>query len=112
MADERFGVFAKLLGAAQHLLDSELEFFDQLQFAFYLAAMQWMRVADPRMYATWICLSFYCSFFSLLTVYLIRFLDRRTPLPLVLTLPIAWTAVEYLRSTLFGGFSSGSFSLK
>jgi apolipoprotein N-acyltransferase len=73
--------------------------------AFYLAAMQWMRVADPRMYATWIGLSFYCSFYFLLTVYLIRFLDRRTSLPLVLTVPIAWTAVEFLRATLLGGFS-------
>jgi apolipoprotein N-acyltransferase len=73
--------------------------------AFYLAAMQWMRVADPRMYATWIGLAIYCSFFFLLTVYLIRFLDRGTSLPLVLTVPIAWTAVEYLRATLFGGFS-------
>jgi apolipoprotein N-acyltransferase len=72
---------------------------------FYLAAMQWMRVADPRMYATWIGLAFYCSVYFLLTIYLIRFLDRRTALPLVLTTPIAWTAVEYLRSTLLGGFS-------
>lgn len=72
---------------------------------FYLAAMQWMRVADPRMYATWIALAFYCSMFFLLTVYLIRFLDRRTSLPLVLTVPLAWTAVEFLRSTLFGGFA-------
>jgi apolipoprotein N-acyltransferase len=73
--------------------------------AFYLAAIQWMRVADPRMYATWIALAFYCSFYFLLTVYLIRFLDRRTSLPLVLTVPIAWTAVEFLRSKLLGGFA-------
>jgi apolipoprotein N-acyltransferase len=73
--------------------------------AFFLAAMQWMRVADPRMYATWIGLAFYCSFYFLLTVYLIRFLDCRTPLPLVLTVPVAWTAVEFLRSKLLGGFA-------
>lgn len=74
-------------------------------FAFYLPVMQWMRVADPRMYATWIGLAFYCSFYFLLTMYLIRFLDRRTRLPLVLSVPIVWTAVEFLRSTLAGGFS-------
>ncbi|MGH7223684.1 MAG: apolipoprotein N-acyltransferase, partial [Gemmataceae bacterium] len=73
--------------------------------AFYLAAIQWMRVADPRMYATWICLAFYCSLYFLLSVWLIRFLDRRTSLPLVLTVPIAWTAVEFLRSTFIGGFA-------
>ncbi len=73
--------------------------------AFYLAVIQWMRVADPRMYATWIGLSFYCSLYFPLAVYLIRFLDRRTRLPLVLTAPIVWTALEFLRSTLGGGFS-------
>jgi len=73
--------------------------------AFYLAAMQWMRVADPRMYATWIGLAFYCSFYFLLTVYLIYLLDRRTSLPLVLAVPIAWTTVEFLRSKLLGGFA-------
>jgi apolipoprotein N-acyltransferase len=72
---------------------------------FYLAAIQWMRVADPRMYATWIGLSFYCALYFPLAVYLIRFLDRRTFLPLVLSVPIVWTALEFLRSTLFGGFS-------
>ncbi len=73
--------------------------------AFYLAVIQWMRVADPRMYATWIGLSFYCSLYFPLAVYLIRFLDRRTRLPLVLTVPIVWTALEFLRSTFGGGFS-------
>jgi len=72
---------------------------------FYLAAMQWMRVADPRMYATWIGLAFYCSFYFLLSVYLIRLLDRCTSLPLVLTVPLVWTAVEFLRATLLGGFA-------
>ena len=65
-----------------------------------LAAIQWMRVADPRMYATWICLAFYCSLYFPLAVYLIRFLDRRTRWPLVLTVPLVWTALEFLRSTL------------
>jgi apolipoprotein N-acyltransferase len=73
--------------------------------AFYLAAMQWMRVADPRMYFTWIALALYCSLYFLLSVYLIRSLDRRTRLPLVLSVPIAWTAVEYLRATALGGFA-------
>ncbi len=73
--------------------------------AFYLAAMQWMRVADPRMYATWIGLAFYCSLYFPLALYLIRFLDRRTSLPLVLAVPIVWTALEFLRSKLGGGFA-------
>ncbi|HZV07789.1 MAG TPA: apolipoprotein N-acyltransferase [Gemmataceae bacterium] len=73
--------------------------------AFYLASIQWMRVADYRMYATWIGLSFYCSLYFPLAVYLIRFLDRRTSLPLIVTVPVVWTALEYLRSTFGGGFA-------
>lgn len=73
--------------------------------SFYVAAIQWMRVADPRMYATWIGLAFYCSLYFPLAMYLIRFLDRRTSGPLVLTVPIVWTALEFLRSTFGGGFS-------
>lgn len=72
---------------------------------FYLAAIQWMRVADPRMYATWIGLAFYCSLYFPLALWLIRFLDRRTRWPLVLTVPIVWTALEFLRSTFAGGFA-------
>jgi apolipoprotein N-acyltransferase len=72
---------------------------------FDLAAMQWMRVADPRMYFTWIGLAFYCSLYFPLALYLIRFLDRRTALPLVLTAPMVWTALEFFRSTFGGGFS-------
>jgi apolipoprotein N-acyltransferase len=73
--------------------------------AFDLAAIQWMRVADPRMYATWIGLAIYCSLYFPLAIYLIRILDRRTRLPLVLTVPLVWTALEFLRSTFGGGFS-------
>jgi apolipoprotein N-acyltransferase len=72
---------------------------------FFLAAVQWMRVADPRMYFTWISLSIYCAVYFPVGVLLVRRLDRRTGLPLVLTLPVVWTALEYLRSVLMGGFA-------
>jgi apolipoprotein N-acyltransferase len=71
----------------------------------YLASMQWMRVADPRMYATWIGLALYCSLYFPLALFLIRFLDRRTRLPLVVSCPLVWTPLEFLRSTFGGGFS-------
>ncbi|MHB1425237.1 MAG: apolipoprotein N-acyltransferase [Gemmataceae bacterium] len=73
--------------------------------AFYLAAIQWMRVADPRMYFTWIGVAIFCSLYYPPAMYFIRFLDRRTSLPLVLSVPIVWTALEFSRSTILGGFS-------
>jgi apolipoprotein N-acyltransferase len=64
-----------------------------------------MRVADSRMYVTWIALSVYCALYFPLALFLVRRLDWRTQLPLVITLPAVWTALEYVRSTLITGFS-------
>src|SRR6516165_10498101 len=36
---------------------------------FYWPALQWLRVADYRMYATWAALATYCSFFFPLTAW-------------------------------------------
>jgi apolipoprotein N-acyltransferase len=71
---------------------------------FFFPAIQWMRVADWRMYFTWISLALYCSLFVPLGVALVRRLDRRTRLPLVLTLPAVWTALEYVRAHALTGF--------
>jgi apolipoprotein N-acyltransferase len=73
--------------------------------AFNLCALQWMRVADLRMYFSWIGVSFYCAVFFALAVSLVRLLERRTRLPLVLTFPAVWTGLEFLRAHLLGGFA-------
>jgi apolipoprotein N-acyltransferase len=73
--------------------------------AFFVPVLQWLRVADPRMYVTWIGLAVYCSMYFPLALGFIRFLDRRTPLPLMLSVPVIWTALEYLRAHLFTGFA-------
>jgi apolipoprotein N-acyltransferase len=71
---------------------------------FFGASLQWMRVADPRMYATWIALTFYIAVYFPLGIYFLRVLDQLTPLPLTLTLPVVWTALEWFRSTFITGF--------
>jgi apolipoprotein N-acyltransferase len=71
---------------------------------FFVPALQWLRVADPMMYYTWAALSLYCSLFVPAGVLLIRRLDRTTRLPLILTVPLVWTALEYLRAHALGGF--------
>ena len=73
--------------------------------ALFGPALQWMRVADPRMIFTWIFLALYCSLYFPLGLFCVRFLDRRTGLPLVLTLPVVWTALEFFRSWFGTGFS-------
>lgn len=72
--------------------------------AFYLPVLQWARVADPRMYVTWIFLALYCAAYLPILLALVRRLDRRTNLPLVLVFPTVWVALEWVRWGLFGGF--------
>jgi apolipoprotein N-acyltransferase len=73
--------------------------------AFFYPAIQWMRVADYRMYATWAMLATYCSLYLPVTIWLLRRLDRGTPLPLVVTVPLVWCGLEFLRSFLLTGFA-------
>jgi apolipoprotein N-acyltransferase len=71
---------------------------------FFVASLQWMRVADYRMYATWIGLSLACAAFFPIGLLLLRRLDSRTRLPLIVTFPGVWTGLEYVRAHLFTGF--------
>jgi apolipoprotein N-acyltransferase len=72
--------------------------------AFFVPALEWLRVAHPMMYFTWIGLALYCSLYFPVAVGLIRFLHRRTALPLVVTVPAVWTGLEYVRAHLMTGF--------
>lgn len=72
--------------------------------AFYVPVLQWIRVAHPAMYASWIGLALYCSLFHVLALYLLRQLDRLGKPPLVLTLPLVWVPLEYLRAHFPTGF--------
>jgi apolipoprotein N-acyltransferase len=72
--------------------------------AFYWPAISWMTEADSRMVACWAMLSIYCSLYFPLAIFLVRCLDRGTRLPLLLTFPVVWTGLEFLRSFLATGF--------
>ena len=73
--------------------------------AFYFPALQWMHVADPRMYYAWIFVAVYCSLYFPIALRIVRFFGRGTGLPLVLTFPATWTALEYVRTWFGTGFS-------
>ena len=70
---------------------------------FFLAALQWMRVADTWMYAAWILLAIYCALYFPMAIFLTRVLERQTGLPLVLTFSTVWVALEYVRTFLLTG---------
>jgi apolipoprotein N-acyltransferase len=72
---------------------------------FFVPALQFMRVADYRMYATWLMLAFYCAAYFPAALYLIRLLDRRVGLPFCLSVPLVWVGLEWVRSFLMTGFA-------
>lgn len=71
---------------------------------FYYPVLQWMRVADPRMYATWIMMAFYLSWYFPAAVFLLRALERRK-VPLVASLPVVCVTLEFVRAYVMGGFA-------
>jgi apolipoprotein N-acyltransferase len=70
----------------------------------YVPAIQWIRVAHPAMYGAWIFLAICCSIFLVMTLAIIRKLDR-TGLPLWLSAPFGFIAMEYFRSHFPTGYT-------
>jgi apolipoprotein N-acyltransferase len=81
--------------------------------AFFVPALWWMHAADGLrdsflsigpMTAAAYALALYCALYVPVALSLLRRLDRSVPLPLFLTLPIVWTALEFFRSFFGTGF--------
>jgi apolipoprotein N-acyltransferase len=73
--------------------------------AFFVPALQWMRYAHASMFYSWLALALACSWFVVAALWLLRRFERRTNWPLTVTVPIVWTAVEFVRSNIAGGFA-------
>lgn len=69
----------------------------------FVPVLQWIRVAHPAMYGSWMALSVYCSLFLVLTMYVVRRLVR-AGMPLWLAAPVGFVAIEYLRTHFPVGF--------
>jgi apolipoprotein N-acyltransferase len=74
-------------------------------YLFFVASLEWMRAGDTGMVYLWLLLALYMSFYWLVALWLIRRIDRRTTLPLTVTVPVVWTALEFARSELMGGYA-------
>lgn len=72
--------------------------------AFYVPVLQWMSVADKSMAAAWLALSLYCALYFVAALWCVRRLERAR-LPLVLSVPLVWAALEYFRSFFLTGFA-------
>jgi len=62
---------------------------------FFLIHFRWLYTTTPEGY---VAASFYLASYILLAAWLVRHFHRRRGLPVVLVLPVVWTAVELLRS--------------
>lgn len=71
---------------------------------FFGPALQWVRVASPPMYASWVFLALYCSLLYSVALFLLRRLDRLLGWPLAFTVPIVFVALDYFRMHFPTGF--------
>ncbi len=73
--------------------------------AFYLPALQWMRLGDPTMYIAWWALSAYVAGYFPLQLWLSRIAVYRWSMPLVVAAPIVWVGLEFAKAHLLTGFA-------
>jgi apolipoprotein N-acyltransferase len=73
---------------------------------FCLVAFQWIRIASPPMYATWIVLALAVSVLQWPLFFVCtRLMTQHLQAPLILAAPVAWTALEFARSQIYIGFA-------
>lgn len=73
-------------------------------FTFFALATNWVRVAHPMMYLSWAGLSLVLPLFWVLGLDLIRRFDR-LGVPLALSVPVVWVALEFFRMHFPTGFA-------
>jgi apolipoprotein N-acyltransferase len=73
--------------------------------AFYLPALQWMRLGDPTMYLAWWALAAYLAVSFPLQVALSRVAIHRWGVPLVVAAPVVWVGLDYAKAHLLSGFA-------
>jgi apolipoprotein N-acyltransferase len=74
--------------------------------AFHWPVLQWVRVADLMMYVAWAVVATYGALYWPVALALLRWFERRTPIPLVVSFPVVWVALEFTRYGLVGCFVS------
>lgn len=72
--------------------------------AFWMPALQWMRLGHPTMYGAWLALATYMAIYFPMFVGLCRVAVWRFGVPLTLAAPVLWTGLELLRGHLMTGF--------
>lgn len=77
---------------------------------YWLAAIQWLRLAHPAVYIGWFVLAAYLAVYIPVFVGITRVAVHRLRVPLWLAAPVVWTGLELARAHLFTGFLMGSLA--
>lgn len=73
-------------------------------FLWGVATLQWMRLGDPAMIFAMLALAFYVGLYFPTFIWISRRMAG-SGVPVLLTVPLAWTALEFARAYLLTGFS-------
>ena len=74
-------------------------------FIYWLAAIQWLRLAHPAVYIGWFVLSAYLAVYLPVFVAITRIAVHRLRVPLWLAAPVVWTGLELARRISSPAFS-------
>lgn len=77
-------------------------------FAFWLAALHWLRLPHWATSFGWVALSAYFAFYLPVFIGLGRVAAHRLRIPVVLAAPVIWTGLELARAHLLTGFTMAS----
>jgi apolipoprotein N-acyltransferase len=77
-------------------------------FAFWLAALHWLRLPHWATSFGWLALSFYFAFYVPVFVGLSRVAVHRLRIPLIVAAPVVWMGLELARGHLLTGFTMAS----
>jgi len=73
--------------------------------AFFLPALQWMRLGDPAMYLAWGLLAAYLAFSFPIFVAVTRVAVHRFGVPLAIAAPAVWVGLDYAKAHVMTGFA-------
>lgn len=77
-------------------------------FAFWLAALHWLRLPHWATSFGWVALSAYFAFYLPVFIGLGRVAAHRLRIPVILAAPVIWTGLELARAHLLTGFTMAS----
>lgn len=77
---------------------------------FWLVSLHSIRLAFWALYAGWLALALYLAIYVPLFVAATRLMVHRWHIPLILSAPVAWTGLEWIRSYLFTGYAANTLA--